>query len=158
MRQQIPYRPNALSGFTFIEILVALTILTGSMFVLLNTHYAAMNLHLLTMEEVDARVLLESAVARAEMGIAGKELSGSGDFGSRYPGYSWSYEAMELGEESGSSPLLADTLFYRVTATLSTPDGEGTTLEFLTFSNAEMQTIQQGGGVSPNNNENREQP
>lgn len=133
---------NRASGFTLIEVLVALTILAGSLFVLMNTHYAAMNLHVLAVDEVNSRVLLEGTLARAEMGIAAKELTGGGDFGSRYPGYSWSYEAMEMGGEDGS-PLLADTVFYRVTATLNRPDGESTSLEFLTFSNAEMQTVLQ---------------
>lgn len=130
------------AGFTLVEILVALTILTGSMFVLVNTHYSALNLHLMTAEQVDARVLLESTVGRAEMALAGKELSGGGDFGSRYPGYSWTYEAQEMGGEEGS-PLLSDTVFYKVTAMLTGPDGESQTLEFFTFSNSEMQTVQQ---------------
>ncbi|NLV44221.1 MAG: prepilin-type N-terminal cleavage/methylation domain-containing protein [Candidatus Hydrogenedentes bacterium] len=130
------------AGFTLVEILVALTILAGSMFVLVNTHYSALNLHLMTAEQVDARVLLESTVGRAEMALAGKELSGGGDFGSRYPGYSWTYEALEMGGEEGS-PLLSDTVFYKVTATLTGPDGESQTLEFYTFSNSEMQTVQQ---------------
>lgn len=134
--------PRTRGGFTLIEILIALTILAGSMFVLINTHYSALNLHLTTAEEVDARVLLESIVGRAEMAIAGKELSGGGDFGARYPGYSWSYEAQEVGGEEGS-PLLSDTVFYQVTATLTSPDGESKNLEFYTFSNSEMQTVQQ---------------
>lgn len=139
---RISYRRNITSGFTLIEVLVALTILAGSMFVLINTHYSALNLHILAADEVNSRALLENAMAQAEMGIAAKELTGEGDFGSRYSGYSWSYEALEMGGEEGS-PILADTVFYRVTATLNRPDGESTTLEFLTFSNAEMQTVLQ---------------
>ena len=135
-------RKSTVSGFTLIEVLVALTILAGSIFVLMNTHYSAMNLHVIAVDEVNSRVLLEGALAHAEMGIAGKELTGGGDFGTRYPGYSWSYEALEVGGEEGS-PILADTVFYRVSATLNRPDGEGTTLQFLTFSNAEMQTMMQ---------------
>ncbi|NLO33586.1 MAG: prepilin-type N-terminal cleavage/methylation domain-containing protein [Candidatus Hydrogenedentes bacterium] len=130
------------SGFTLIEVLIALTILAGGLFVLVNTHYSALNLHLITEEEVDNRSLLESILGRAELGIAAGELSGGGDFGSRYPGYSWSYEAEQVGEEGGS-PLLSDTLFYRVTATLMKSGGESKSLEFFSFSNSEMETIQQ---------------
>lgn len=142
MNRRISHVPDAAPGFTLIEILVALTILAGSMFVLVNTHFSALNLHMMTVDEADSRLLLESALARAETAIAGKELAGGGDFGSRYPGYSWSYEAVEMGEEG--SPVLTDTVFYRVKATLTSPDGDSKSLEFITFSNAEMQTLQQG--------------
>lgn len=135
-------RSQKATGFTLIEILVALTILAGSLFVLVSSHYAALNLHMYTSDEVEARMLLESIVARAEMGIAAKELSGGGDFGARYPGYSWTYEAQSISEE-GASPILSDTIFYRVKATLVYPNGESKSLEFLTFSNAEMKTVQQ---------------
>lgn len=138
-RHSYSYRSSA--GFTLLEVLVALTILAGSMFVLVNSYFSALQMHVLTAEEVDARLLLEGIVARAEMGIAGKELSGGGEFGSRYPGYAWSYEAVEIA--AGDSPVLTETVFYRVTAQLQSPDGESTSLEFLTFSNAEMQTMRQ---------------
>jgi len=136
------YSGNHASGFTLVEILVALTILTGSTLVLVNAHFSALNLHMMTVDEADSRILLESAVARAEMAVATKELTGGGDFGTRYPGYSWTYEATEMGEEG--SPLLTETVFYRVKATLTGPDGNSKSLEFITFSNAEMQTLQQG--------------
>ena len=141
MTQSIQPTRKSSFGFTLVEVLVALTILAGSMFVLVNSHYAALQLHVLTVDEVDARILLEVAIARAEMGIAGEETSGGGDFGTRYPGYRWSYEAQEIG--GNDSPVLSDTVFYRVKATLHNPDGDDQSLEFLTFRNAEMRTVQQ---------------
>ena len=139
------YACDPISGFTLVEILVALVILAGSTLVLVNAHFSALNLHMMTVDEADSRILLESTVARAEMAVATKELTGGGDFGTRYPGYSWSYEAAEMGEEG--TPLLAETVFYRVKTTLTGPDGESKSLEFITFSNAEMQTLQQGSPV-----------
>jgi prepilin-type N-terminal cleavage/methylation domain-containing protein len=145
---RIFHSKNSLSqGFTLVEILVALTIVGGGMFILVNSHYSALQLHVMTVDEVDARVLLENTIARAEMGIAAKETSGEGDFGTRYPGYRWSYEAQEVGGEE--NPVLQDTVFYRVKATLNRPDGESKSLEFLTFSNAEMQTVQQTSNPQP---------
>lgn len=130
------------SGFTLVEVLVALAILGSALFVLINSHYTALNLHLTTQEAVDERMLLESIVSRAEMGVAQEEMSGGGDFGARYPGFSWSYEATPSGDTD--HPLLADTQFFRVTATLTRPDQEPRTLDFHTFINEEIKTFQMG--------------
>ncbi|MCK5862827.1 MAG: prepilin-type N-terminal cleavage/methylation domain-containing protein [Candidatus Hydrogenedentes bacterium] len=128
-------------GFTLAEVLVALVILGGGMFVLVNAHFSALSLHLYTQEEVDTRMLLEMAVAHAEMGIATEELSGGSDFGPRYPGYSYSYDAQPMGDTE--NPYMMDIEFYTATATLTTPDGETTSLEFHTFLNPEMSTTVQ---------------
>jgi prepilin-type N-terminal cleavage/methylation domain-containing protein len=134
-----PEKISETQGFTLIEIMVSLAILGGGMFLLMNAHYSALQLHMLTEEEVDSRMLLESSVARAEMGIAGDELSGSGDFGTRYSGFSWSYEAQELGDTE--NPFLMDMQFLSVTVTLTVPQGDAKTLSFRTFRNPELQTI-----------------
>ena len=41
-------------------------------------------------------------------------------------------------------PLLADTRFFRVTVTLTRPDAEAKTLEFLTFVNEETKSVRVG--------------
>ncbi|HNZ48193.1 MAG TPA: prepilin-type N-terminal cleavage/methylation domain-containing protein [Candidatus Hydrogenedentes bacterium] len=141
--KQTPFLPSrGAAGFTLVEVLVALAVLGGALFVLINAHYTALHLHLMTQESVDERMLLESTVARAEMGVCQDELSGSGDFGPRYPGFSWSYEAAPTGDTE--HPLLADTRFFRVTVTLTRPDAEAKTLEFLTFVNEETKSVRVG--------------
>ncbi len=127
-------------GFTLAEVLVALVILGGGTFTLMSAHFAALGLHSFTQEAVDGRQLLESIVGRAEMAIAVEELSGGGDFGPRYQGYSWTYEAEQIGNTD--SPFTMDTAFYHVRAALSAPDGKEQTLEFYTFINPEMQSVQ----------------
>lgn len=141
---------NNSGGFTLAEVLVALVILGGGMFVLVNAHFSALSLHMLTQEEVETRMLLEIAVARAEMGVAAEELSGGEDFGTRYPGYSYSYEAQTMGD--AENPYMMDIEFYTVTTTLTTPEGETESLQFYTFLNPEMSTtIQSSGGNSSSN-------
>ena len=129
------------NGFTLAEVLVALTILGGGMFVLVNAHFSALSLHLFTQEEVDSRMLLELAVARAEMGVVAEELSGGSDFGPRYPGYAYTYEAQPMGDTE--NPYMMDIVFYPVTTTLTMPDGKTTSLQFHTFLNPEMSTTVQ---------------
>lgn len=129
-------------GFTLAEVLVALVILGGGMIVLVNAYHSALRLHMYTADEVDERMLLESAVGRAEMAIAAEELSGGGDFGPRYPDYRWSFEAEE--RQNVESPYLADTQFYSVSATLYVPGGTERSVTFYTFSNPEMQSVRMG--------------
>jgi prepilin-type N-terminal cleavage/methylation domain-containing protein len=130
---------NSQGGFTLAEVLVALAILGGGMFVLVNAHFSALSLHMFTQDEVDSRMLLEIAVARAEMGVAAEELSGGSDFGPRYPGYSYTYDAQPMGDSE--NPFMMDIEFYNVTTILSSPDGETVSLQFHTFLNPEMSTV-----------------
>ncbi len=142
MNTRRPYnRPSSEQGFTLAEVLVALAILGGGMFVLVNAHHGALQLHLMTQEEVNARMLLEITAARAEMGVVAEELSDSGDFGPRFPGYSWSYEAQPMGDSD--NPFMLDVEFFTVAATLIAPDGDNVSLQFYTFRNPEMQTTVQ---------------
>lgn len=113
------------SGFTLMEVLVALAILGTSLFVLVNAHFSAMNLILETAGEMDERMLLEGAVARAEVAVLMGNLGASGDFGAKFPGYGWSYQAQQVGVDQ-AVPL------YQVTATLSRPEGS-VSLDFFVF-------------------------
>ena len=143
-------------GFTLAEVLVALVILGGGMFVLVNAHFSALSLHMLTQEEVETRMLLEIAVSRAEMGVAAEELTGGEDFGPRYPGYSYSYDAQARGD--AENPYMMDIEFYTVSTTLTTPEGDTVSLQFYTFLNPEMSTtIQSGNSGSSSSNANTNQ-
>ncbi len=105
------------AGFTLAEVLVALCILSTSLFVLIGAHQSAMRLQIDSESAVEERQLLESAVARAEVAVMTGTLSASGDFGSRFSGYGWAFEAQPAGSDAQSQ-------LYQVTARLQTPDGE----------------------------------
>ncbi|MBI3117099.1 MAG: hypothetical protein HYZ00_00320, partial [Candidatus Hydrogenedentes bacterium] len=61
--------------------------------------------------------LLESTVSRAELEIHAGNLTGTGDFGTRHPDYTWSFEAILAGSD--------DTiLLYETTATIQGPEEE----------------------------------
>ena len=59
----------ARSGFTLIEIMVALGILGTALIVLLNAHYAALHLCSDAQEEVIVRTLTERALAQGEIEV-----------------------------------------------------------------------------------------
>ena len=105
------------AGFTLAEVLVALSILGTALFVLIGAHQSAMRLQIEAETAVEERQLLEGAVARAEVAVMTGSLSASGEFGPRYPGYGWGFDAQNVGSDT-QVPL------YQVTARLTTPDGE----------------------------------
>ncbi len=118
--------PNA--GFTLVEVLAAVAILGGAVFILLNTHYSALRLYEQMNESVVKRQLLERLVGEAEFGVLSGEISGGGEFEGRYAGYTWSYQGTPTGgTEEAPIP------FYQVEATLRTPDGEDESLTFYLF-------------------------
>ena len=80
-------------GFTLIEIIAALAILSTGLMVLMESHYNAMSLFAMVRDEADAQRLLEEAAAMAEMGVLRGNLTGDGDFGRRHRGIAWRYEA-----------------------------------------------------------------
>lgn len=107
-------RANDAAGFTLMEVLAAVAILGTAMFVLLDAHYTAMRLNDILTEEVNLRQLSETVIARAEVEVLAGNLSDAGDFGPRYSDYSWSFEAVLVGED----PLIP---LYGVNASVRGP-------------------------------------
>lgn len=121
-------RPHGRGGFTLVEVLAAVAILGGAVFILLNTHYSALRLYEEMHDGVVERQLMEKVVGEAEFGVLSGEVTGSGEFEGRFAGYGWNYQATPTGGTE-DSPIP----FYQVEANLRTPDGEGETLTFYVF-------------------------
>ncbi len=147
MKSTMLYKKNQKnpSGFTLMEILTALAILGGSAFVLFNVHYNAMKLHQITINQTDENQLLYSACSRAEVGVLTGTLEASGDFGTSYEGYSWSYSAVAIGSDP-SIPL------YSVNVTLYTPENESKNLTFLCYDLSTETQTNNLTGTTPSTN------
>lgn len=108
---------GAKAGFTLIEIMVALAILATSVVILLDSHYGALNLFANAQDEAMMQSFMQQAAGEAEVNVLTRQLSGTGDFGSRYPDYSYSYAA-QLVDATQAVPL------YHVTVTVTGPSDE----------------------------------
>ncbi len=126
-------------GFTLVEVLAALAILGGAMFILLNTHYSALRLHEEMASSVLRRELMERVVSDAEFKVLAGTLTESGEFEGRYAGYSWAFNGTPMGG-SEDRPLP----FYQVQATLRMPDGDEESLNFYVFNISSNEVLAEG--------------
>jgi general secretion pathway protein I len=85
-------------GFTLMEIIIALAILGISLFVLLETQYSSLSLFSGSQEVTISNMLMDQAIAQAELDILIGEETGNGDFGDEFPGYSFEYESKLVDE------------------------------------------------------------
>ena len=103
-------------GFTLLEVVVALAILGSAMVVLLQTHWNALDAHDRQKNKVLMNGFVTQALSRAELEVAAGNLRGGEDFGERWEGYSYSYEAQPVGEQWPN--------LYEVLVTIETPTEE----------------------------------
>ena len=111
-------------GFTLIEVMVAVAILGSSLLILLETHYAALKLFNQAREETLMQQFLERAIGEAEVEVLAGNLTGSGDFGKRYPEYKYTFDAAPTGEDE-MIPL------YDVTVTVDGPTDSRSMMMFV---------------------------
>jgi prepilin-type N-terminal cleavage/methylation domain-containing protein len=87
------------AGFTLLEVLIALAILATALLVVLDAHYAALDLYDAARTETVERSLMRQAVGMAEADLMAGNVAGSGDFGKRYPDYKFTYNSTAVGED-----------------------------------------------------------
>jgi len=125
-------------GFTLVEVLAALAVLGTALFVLLDAQYTALRLNQMVNEEVALREFVEGVTSWAEMQVAAGQLSGEGDFGKRYPGFSWSFNAVQESEDEA-------VMLYSVEATVTSPTDENTLQFYVFYTGSLDQDIEKGG-------------
>lgn len=116
--EQHKYQKASQSGFTLMEIMVALGILGIGMFVMVVSHHSTLKLYVNAQEDANARLLFERVLGDAEIKVMTGELTGEGDFGPRYAGYTYNYKAQ----------LVKDGMpgFFEITANIIGPEEEHT--------------------------------
>ena len=126
----MPARPrhsaSSDAGFTLVENMVALAILGTSLFVLLEMHYSAVNAQSRLDQEVRVRNLISQAVGIAEVEIAAGTLKDSQEFGDRFPGWTYSFEAEPVDATSSNTTSTSVSSYpglHNVLVTVEDPDG-----------------------------------
>lgn len=98
-----------------IEIVAALAILGVALLVLLQTHFASLNLFIDVEDQAMMDVFVTQALGIAEYEILAGSEAGEGDFGENYEGYTYSFTAVLR------DPEVAPGLFD-VTVTITGPE------------------------------------
>ena len=92
MKQRLHSR-HGTDGFTLIEIVAALAILGVALLVLLQTHFASLNLFIDVEDQAMMDVFVTQAVGVAEFEVLAGSEAGEGDFGANYEGYAYNFSA-----------------------------------------------------------------
>ena len=126
-----PHTQHRTDGFTLIEVVVALAVLGVSLVLLLQTHFASLNLFVDAEDQALMDLFVAQAVGVAEFEILAGDESGEGDFGENFVGYTYSYLA-ELRD-----PEVAPGLFD-VTVSITGPE-ETRTVVFLVYDGLQIE-------------------
>lgn len=111
-----PSQRESRRGFTLLEVIIALAILGTAMVVLLESHYAALGVHIDQREQVLLDHLTALAIGYAETDVASGNMSGDGDFGKRYEGFSYGFTSDPPSDEYPN--------LYQVVVTVKTPEDD----------------------------------
>ncbi len=106
-------QPAETAGFTLIEIMIALAILGTALFVLLQAQGGALRLQLLADDQLTETYLSLRAINQAEIEALAGNVSGSGDFGARFEGYSYTFSATASNADQPK--------FYTLEVSVTTP-------------------------------------
>lgn len=101
-------------GFTLIETVIAMVILSGALLLLANSWGASFARLKKTQQAFEVSAMLERKMTDIELEYRGKSLDEipeekSGDFGSEYPQYSWKLKSKKLEFPDISSALTAQS-------------------------------------------------
>ena len=99
MMPQRAYLTRRAEGFTLIEIVVALAVLGIGLFVLLEAHFATLNLYATAEEDAVMDLLVTEAVGVAEFEVLAGTESGAGDFGEQFEGYIYTFSSNQRDPE-----------------------------------------------------------
>ena len=121
-------RGGAPAGFTLIEVLVALSILTIAMTAVYRLQSQTMAMSARARFYTIAPLLAQARLAEIERAGFEDPADGSGDFGQDYPGYTWSVRTEEV-----QTDLLKDRPYHLLRIELAIEQNEEELYELRTY-------------------------
>lgn len=87
-------------GFTLLEVMAAISIITVVLVAVYQLHAQTISMSEAVRFYTVAPILAQSRIAGISAGISESRFSDSGDFGENYPGYGWSVTTEEIESEA----------------------------------------------------------
>jgi|GEM_PF-377397 len=91
---------DQVSGFTLLEVLIALAIMAIVLVSVYRLHSQTLTMTTANRFYTQAPLLAQSKMAQLEASSAGSFSGESGDFGDKFPGYSWSVATEDVSSEA----------------------------------------------------------
>ena len=88
------------SGFTLLEVMVAMAIMAIVLVSVYRMHSQTLTMNTAARFYTQAPMLAQSKLAQMEAASSGIIEGDSGDFGDKFPGYTWSISAEEVSSET----------------------------------------------------------
>jgi len=98
------------SGFTFLEVMISVTILGIALVSLLGSQSQSISLAGIARVETTAALLARLKMTELVTDDVTDLFSSSGDFGEAYPGFTWQAEVTDLGEDETGLEHTGDLL------------------------------------------------
>ena len=88
------------SGFTLLEVMVAIAILAIVLVSVYRMHSQTLTMNTAARFYTQAPMLAQSKLAQIEVDLSGITATDSGDFGDKFPGYTWRISTEEVASEA----------------------------------------------------------
>ena len=88
------------SGFTLLEVMVAMAIMAIVLVSVYRMHSQTLTMNTAARFYTQAPMLAQSKLAQLEIASSGEITGDSGDFGEKFPGYTWSISTDEVSSEA----------------------------------------------------------
>ena len=92
-------RPDRASGFTLLEVMVAVAVMSIVLVSVYRMHSQSLTMNTAARFYTQAPLLAQSKMAAIETLSAGGFSEDSGDFGEQFPGYSWKVSEKDVASE-----------------------------------------------------------
>ena len=88
------------SGFTLLEVMVAMAIMAIVLVSVYRMHAQTLTMNMAARFYTQAPMLAQSKLAQIEVDSSGITAADSGDFGDKFPGYTWRISSEEVASEA----------------------------------------------------------